>query len=782
MFYPKLKSLATKDVILIEESRSIKEAIHLMDEHNIRDIVVQSPQGLKILLSTKLLELKVNNLDYETALTALNLPYVKTMDCEASVADAIRRSVDRDDYICLLDRDGELFGIVSYSDISQSLDPSVLAKTQTLNEIVYRSKVLSVDIGSNFEQMLAQMVQDRLTVAIVHQENKAIGIITQKDLIKLLDSEVAKDVKIADVMSSPLETISTDVTIHDALEFLQQRKFKRLVIEDRGEVVGIVTQKELVSLYYNQWFDSLKEHKKQLEVQKEELELIADHLPDGMLVLNQQGFVTKSNQEAARMLGYSKEELLGLSMTELFGCSLDLQKEQAVVHCIKENKKVKAKDCSVFGFIHGKVEQTCEETFVKKDGSMFAVSMTTRRLSHQSSNTHMIILFRDISQDKIKLERDMFVGGPTVMFVWQLKQGWPTEYVSPNVQKILGYAKSDFESQKIVYADLIHPDDLAQVADEVSKATANKDKVLEHRYRLRDSSGEYRWFYDHTVLSYGSDGQANVAKGYILERTQEVLMQQKLEEATQKLQELNQNLELEVQKQFQELLDKDKMLQQQAKLAAMGEMISAIAHQWRQPLNALSINIQNLDDDYADGLVNEEFIDQFITKQQQTIFFMSKTIDDFRSFFQTDKEKSFFSMRNIIQSVLELLNAQLKNNNISVKIEGEDFEVLGYQSEMKQVLLNIISNSKDAIIGQNKPGFIKIILDKNQKMLYFKDSGGGVEEELLGRIFDPYFTTKDQDKGTGIGLYMSHVIVCEHMDGTMKAYNEDEGLCIEIGF
>ncbi|MGM0623349.1 MAG: CBS domain-containing protein [Campylobacterota bacterium] len=782
MFYPKLKSIATKEVIAIKDSQTIKDAVHLMDENNIRDIIIQSDAGLKILLAAKILEIKIKNIPYESTLDTLTLPFVKTMDSEASVEQALKESMDKDDYICLLDADKNLYGIVSYSDISQSLDPSVLAKTQTLSEIVYRSKFLTVCQDIAFETMLLQMVNESFSVAIVHKKDKTVGIVTQRDLIKVLDAQGQTDIKVKDIMATPVETISVDTTIHDALEFLQKRKFKRLVIEDSGNVVGILTQKELVSIYYNQWFDSLKEHKKQLEAKNEELELIADHLPDGMLVLNQKGFITKVNREAAQMLGYSKEELVGLSMTQLFGCSLDLQAEQTYVHCLKENKMVQAKDCSVFGFIHGKVEQTCEETFMKKDRSLIYVSMTTRRLSESSDSTHMIILFRDMSQDKIKLERDMFVGGPSVLFVWQLQKGWPVEYVSPNVAKILGYAKPHFESQKIIYADLIHPHDLAQVADEVSAAIKVQDSTVEHQYRLKDSSGSYRWFYDYTVLSYDSSGEATVAKGYLIERTKEVRTQQKLEQTTQKLHKLNRYLEDEVQKQLKELVDKDKMLQQQAKLAAMGEMINAIAHQWRQPLNALSINIQNLDDDYADGLIDADFVEEFIQKQQKTISFMSHTIDDFRNFFKTNKEKTRFSILHMIQSVTELLAAQLSNNSIECIIEGEDFMIEGYQSEIKQVILNLINNSKDAIVGKQKAGTIKIILDKQKKMLFFKDSGGGVSEQILPKLFDPYFTTKEHDKGTGIGLYMSQVIIVDHMQGRIKAYNEGSGLCVQIEF
>ncbi|MGM0623989.1 MAG: sensor histidine kinase [Campylobacterota bacterium] len=264
------------------------------------------------------------------------------------------------------------------------------------------------------------------------------------------------------------------------------------------------------------------------------------------------------------------------------------------------------------------------------------------------------------------------------------------------------------------------------------------------------------------------------------------LYQQRLR-AQKKIQDLNTSLEDKVKdqtqklrKQLQQLQYKDQMLQEQAKLAAMGEMMSAIAHQWRQPLNALAISIQNLDDDYAEGLIDEAFVENFIDKQMDMIAFMSKTIDDFRDFFKTDKTKTTFSIEKVLNDVYSLLQAQLKNHNIELIISGEDFSVEGCSGQMQQVFLNLISNSKDAIIAHAKSGTITAVLDDKEKKISFCDSGGGVSQEVLQKIFDPYFTTKGPDKGTGIGLYISRTIIVSNMGGQMSAHNTKEGLCIEL--
>lgn len=255
-----------------------------------------------------------------------------------------------------------------------------------------------------------------------------------------------------------------------------------------------------------------------------------------------------------------------------------------------------------------------------------------------------------------------------------------------------------------------------------------------------------------------------------------------------KLQQLNNYLLDEVTRQVKEKMDvqqkldeQEALLFQQSKLAAMGEMIGAIAHQWRQPLNALNMNIQNLDDDFEDGLVDRAFIKTFIEKNRKTIVFMSKTIDDFRNFFKTDKAKHSFSVIEAIDETLSLQQAQFKNSAIKVTVEGEDINLFSFKSEFQQVMLNLINNAKDALLECDvAEKYIRITLSKQGVAV--EDNGGGIPSEIIERIFEPYFTTKDQGKGTGIGLYMSKMIIEKNMGGTLSVLNAPKGACFSIGF
>lgn len=221
------------------------------------------------------------------------------------------------------------------------------------------------------------------------------------------------------------------------------------------------------------------------------------------------------------------------------------------------------------------------------------------------------------------------------------------------------------------------------------------------------------------------------------------------------------------------------LIQQQSKLAAMGEMIGAIAHQWRQPLNELSIRIQKLKYSYAEDKVDEEFIKQFIEKNRDTINFMSQTIDDFRNFFRIDKNKVVFDVKSTIEETINLQNAQLYHRNIHVNLSGDTFKFEGYKSEFQQVLLNIFSNAKD-IFKTNETEEPTIDVTIQDNIIYIQDNGGGIPEDILTRAFEPYFTTKAQGEGTGMGLYLSKMIIEENMQGKITLENKGDGVLVTI--
>jgi len=258
-----------------------------------------------------------------------------------------------------------------------------------------------------------------------------------------------------------------------------------------------------------------------------------------------------------------------------------------------------------------------------------------------------------------------------------------------------------------------------------------------------------------------------------------------IKQTTQELNDINSNLEVKVSQKVKELKDKDKLLFQQSKMAVMGEMLGNIAHQWRQPLNTLSAINCNLKMKFKSGELDEKMVDRLTSKTTEVIIKMDQTIDDFRNFFQPDKKKIIFNIKNSINSIYKIAEYSLINNNIKFNTEttDENIDILGYKNELEQVFLVLINNSKDAI-KENKirDGVINVSINKLDKniIITFEDNGGGIPYKIIDRVFEPYFTTKHQTLGTGIGLYMSKMIIEDSMNGSLKIENKGGGVVTTI--
>lgn len=241
------------------------------------------------------------------------------------------------------------------------------------------------------------------------------------------------------------------------------------------------------------------------------------------------------------------------------------------------------------------------------------------------------------------------------------------------------------------------------------------------------------------------------------------------------LEEYKNLLEDKVESEIDKRRAQEVLMIQQSRLASMGEMIGNIAHQWRQPLNTLALVIQNLKDSYYFGELDDLQLNKFVDNSNELIQKMSSTIDDFRYFFNPNNEKKSFNVDAIICESLNLIEAMLRSNNISLEKEmGSNIFIHGYSNEFSQVILNIINNAKDALI-QNKTDDRKIKIELSSEdgkiVVAISDNAGGIPEAIIDQIFNPYFSTKEQMNGTGIGLYMSKVIIEDHMLGKLRVEN-----------
>jgi signal transduction histidine kinase len=250
--------------------------------------------------------------------------------------------------------------------------------------------------------------------------------------------------------------------------------------------------------------------------------------------------------------------------------------------------------------------------------------------------------------------------------------------------------------------------------------------------------------------------------------------------------EKRKNLEYLVAKEVNKNEQQNLMLMQQSRLAQMGEVINMIAHQWRQPLNNLSLINDILIYKYEKNEMSIQEIKKFEEESNLQIQHMSHTIDDFRDFFAPRKEKNDFLLNDTIEHLAEIMSPLFKMSEITFSFkESADIYFYGYANEFAQALLNIVSNAKDALIENNisnKQIEIELFEEKNKITLIISDNAGGIPKDIIQKIFDPYFSTKHENEGSGIGLYMSKMIIEKHMNGHVTASNTQNGATFTIMF
>lgn len=284
------------------------------------------------------------------------------------------------------------------------------------------------------------------------------------------------------------------------------------------------------------------------------------------------------------------------------------------------------------------------------------------------------------------------------------------------------------------------------------------------------------------ITKSGLHLNASMSLSYLKSRNEILMITSDITQDIEYQEELKRQVEMEVAKRTEQY----EIMCHQSRLAAMGEMIDSIAHQWRQPLNGLGLIVQGLKHINRSETLDKESLMEVEGEIMQKINYMSQTIDDFSGFFRISKTKESFSVLHSIEDALRLIDVQLTSNNIKVDIlyrEELSGEVIGFPNEFKQVIMNIVHNAVTAIVktAQAK-GVIEITLNSWAKQLNIciVDNGGGIAEENLDKIFDPYFTTREN--GSGIGLYMSKVIIEHHMQGHLNVCNYKDGtkFCIEL--
>lgn len=413
---------------------------------------------------------------------------------------------------------------------------------------------------------------------------------------------------------------------------------------------------------------------------------------------------------------------------------------------------------------------TCEYRLKAKSNQFKWILVRGKAFKRDNSN-RMLMMSMDID-NRVKLTKELrnvellTDFGRIVIFRWLNDENLTVKFVSKSIHSY-GYKSSDFINGNIQYFNLVHKDDIASLKAVIKKAIKNDANSFTNIHRVVDSSKNIKWVYNRTILVKDDYGKVISLYGYLNDITKMKLNEE----------ELKQKVQIEVEKNIK----KDRLIVQQNKLASMGEMLGNISHQWRQPLNNINLLLYFIRDNF-DNFSKEELNDSIKSAKIQ-IDYMSQTIDDFRNFYQPTKDKRIFDIKDSIIKSSKITQSLFERNNISLEINGDDIKINSYENEFEQVIVNILNNASDAklIKDKNISFDAKVLINvykENDKFIVISISNncGNANSNVLDKMFEPYFTTKFEDQGTGIGLYMTKTIIEKNMNGTIDAFNKDDGV------
>lgn len=485
----------------------------------------------------------------------------------------------------------------------------------------------------------------------------------------------------------------------------------------------------------------VQERTRELRVQEKQFRTLAEHTPDMIARINKENRIIYVNR--------AMEDFLGIPASELEGLHLGKLKEQ-IPNC----------ECDeiVSEMFHSRGEQNAEFELPFPDGVKWIDSSFVPEFSDDGEMLYVLKVSRDITVQK-ENEQLLYLKDQAIS------------------SSINGIALFDLDG-KIDYVNNAFLDmwgfkDKEQVIKKPISHILWKDKAeMQQAFRELKEIGKCEDTYE-ALKSNNESFLVEVSAHGVKNKEQQTVSYMSF------FKDITEQKRIE-----EELKNKEKIMLMQSKQAAMGDMIAMIAHQWRQPISVIGMVANNMELTLEiDGEITPEELHESVKTINQQTQHLSKTIDDFRNFFKPNKEKVLSKVGVILDNALKMMGKSLENNNISLNIENNsNSEILLYDNELIQVILNIVNNAKDAIKIKmvNKP-VINIKIDETEEsvIMSFCDNAGGIPDSIIKRLGEPYFTTKEEN-GTGLGLYMSKMIVQKHLNGIIDWHNTDDGACFRV--
>lgn len=656
----------------------------------------------------------------------------------------------------LRDMGGEIYGLlVSYEDVSVLKQSEMaLHKFKRVVEQIPNS-IFIADIAGNIEYANPSFFNtygyERHEVLGMNMDRLRSGFVSPESYSSMRQTALG-----GKNWSGELAKRSSDGEI-----FWQACSFSP-IFDEGGNIIHLLSIENNIT-ERKRMEEALAEHEAQLRE-------ITSTVGEGIYVVDTDNLVTFANPAAAKLFGCSEQEVLGRDACNLCGCFM--QNDQ---HGVEVEP-----GCLLDGIQQAcKVVYSDNEYFIRSDGIQFPVSAIATPIMRDGRYAGAVVAFHDITEQKFtqRLLNDTLRELRAVLDNAQIGVTYLRDgkffWINKHMEQMFGYTVGDLigETMETIYAIGENGQDGedSKVFDWLAEGG-----VYENERLMRRCTGETFWCHQRGVaIDPDNSGKGSIWIMLDIDR---------LKTTESNLKTLNETLVQRVDEETQKTLERERLFIQQGRNAAMGEMIGNIAHQWRQPLSTLGLVVQNIQADFQENVMSASVLEEYVETATRAIQRMSCTIDDFRDFFRPNRAREVFSIYQSIYGTMQLLDAMLKNNGIAVRLSGDQgLKALGHPNEFSQVVLNFLVNAKDALVDRKVPqGRIDIDLVgyDGWSVVTIRDNAGGIREDELERIFDPYFTTKPN--GTGIGLHMNKTIIETHMNGRIVCSNVPEGVEFSI--
>ncbi len=543
-------------------------------------------------------------------------------------------------------------------------------------------------------------------------------------------------------------------TLTEASERIAQNQFDiNLNIKSKDEI-------GLLSKTFNKMVTKIRTQLFTIKEQNQLKKAIFDNMAYNVLVFDKYGLITSYNKQAEKTFGYKASELINKEFITILHKKEDLEKKAKELSNIFQEPIEPNFKVITYKTDKGLENQNYWEVITKENKELI-IKLSVTALRDNDNNIYGYIGVAEDKTEEYYLEKSLEEETHRIKtilenagdFIHILDKDGNLYMYSSSFINSLGYTEQEAKSLNIKDWDINF-----KFKNDID-ALLKLPKTFESVHIRKDGTT-----FDVEIRTKGIilDG-----KYYLYAASRDITERNQIQE---------------------ELRQKDILLQQQSRLSSMGEMLGNIAHQWRQPLSLISATATGyqLKSELGMKSTQEETLKD-MKKINEAVQYLSKTIDDFRNFFRSSNKKEIFKLVKVIDDCENITSAAFKNNHILLKkvIEDTDLEYNGASSMLSQVILNIFSNAKDILVEKDiKNRIVTITLkkEKNVTIIKIKDNAGGVPEEIIDKIFDPYFTTKHQSQGTGIGLYMSSQIIQKHFNGllTVKNTKDEDGFGAEF--